>query len=900
MTENKTANNNTTVVEPNLSVEKIALNKVAYVGDVIAFDIVVRNTGDCDLGDVCVTEIFDADELEYVGHSDNATWLKSGNVFLYQEVLGVGGESTFTVWFKTLTNGTLVNNVTAKSNVTDETPGNNTTVVYRPDLSVVKIALNKVAYVGDVIAFDIVVRNTGDCDLGDVCVTEIFDADELEYVGHSDNATWLKSGNVFLYQEVLGVGGESTFTVWFKTLTNGTLVNNVTAKSNVTDETPGNNTTVVYRPDLSVVKIALNKVVYVGEQTAFTIVVTNTGDCDLGDVSVVEKSYDGLVFDSYVNGTGNWIRVGDVFVLDGVLVKGASASFDVVFNTTVRGNFTNVVVARSNVTENKTANNNTTVVEPDLSVVKIALNKVVYVGEQTAFTIVVTNTGDCDLGDVSVVEKSYDGLVFDSYVNGTGNWIRVGDVFVLDGVLVKGASASFDVVFNTTVSGNFTNVVVAKSNVTENKTSNDTTEVIPLCDVEIIKLVDAYVHQLGDDIAWTIIVKNNGPDDALNVYVSDILPNTLRFLDAYATKGSYADGIWSVGTLKPGEMQNLTLMTKATKSNISITNTAVVNTTTPETNTTNNVGENTTQIEPYVHLVIVKTASNSTPLSGEVVTWTITVTNNGPDVAENVVITDDIPDGLVLIDSETSWVFDSIAAGESVSVSVKTLVINTGSIVNVATVTTTSNNTGENKTNETIDVPAVIVEINKENSTVPIYESVDNTTDVLNRNDEPDDNVSVSYEEPEIISVFEPIEPVNNAVHYTRNDEPVVSKTNTTEPVNIPEQDNITEITNDTNITVPEIEIPPEVEDSNTTNQTTPDVVDDEIPSAHEEEEDTPKVIDKKPTTPDANKTPNKVEKQTPQHKHVDVSDKQTANPIAVLLLALISIVALQIKRKTK
>ena len=74
VTENKTANNNTTVLQPDMKVEKIALNKSAYVGDVIAFDIVVRNTGDCDLGDVTVSEIYNSDELSFIGYSDDALW----------------------------------------------------------------------------------------------------------------------------------------------------------------------------------------------------------------------------------------------------------------------------------------------------------------------------------------------------------------------------------------------------------------------------------------------------------------------------------------------------------------------------------------------------------------------------------------------------------------------------------------------------------------------------------------------------------------------------------------------------------------------------------------------------------------------------------------------------------
>ena len=94
----------------------------------------------------------------------------------------------------------------------------------------------------------------------------------------------------------------------------------------------------------------------------------------------------------------------------------------VIFNTTVAGNFTNVVVAKSNVTKETSANNNTTVLGPDMTVVKEALNKTVYLGEQTEFLITVNNTGDCSLGNVTVVEKVPAGLTFDDYANVTGSW----------------------------------------------------------------------------------------------------------------------------------------------------------------------------------------------------------------------------------------------------------------------------------------------------------------------------------------------------------------------------------------------------------------------------------------------------------------------------------------------
>ena len=127
-------------------------------------------------------------------------------------------------------------------------------------------------------------------------------------------------------------------------------------------------------------------------------------------------------------------------------------------------------------TGNKTANNTTVVYSPSLSVIKFANDPVIYLGNQTSFTIVVKNTGDCDLNNVYVIENIPEGLVYSSF---TGDkWIKNGNKFVYTGSLAVGKSANFTVVFNSTRSGNFTNVVVAGSDLTGNKTANNTTEVI--------------------------------------------------------------------------------------------------------------------------------------------------------------------------------------------------------------------------------------------------------------------------------------------------------------------------------------------------------------------------------------------------------------------------------------
>ena len=318
----------------------------------------------------------------------------------------------------------------------------------------------------------IVVSNTGDCDLDNVTVVEKYNSTELEYVSHTNNAIWIKSGDVFKYSGVLVPGENATFTIVFKTLTNGTLNNTVVVSSNGTENKTTNNTTTVYKPDMAVEKIALNKTVYVGEQTVFTIVVRNTGDCDLGDVFVNEIIPEGLKFNSFAG--ENWSRNGNIFTYNGILKAGDSSSFNIIFDTVKNGNFTNVVIAGSDLTDNKTTNNITVVYCPDMSIQKLSNNKTVKVGEQVSFVIIVKNTGDCDLTGIYVIDNDYDeGLVYDHFSDESESWSYAGNgKWTYNKVLKVGQQASFTVIFNTTSVGFKVNNAIAGNNITNNKVNS--------------------------------------------------------------------------------------------------------------------------------------------------------------------------------------------------------------------------------------------------------------------------------------------------------------------------------------------------------------------------------------------------------------------------------------------
>ena len=403
---NGTANNTTTVYAPSLEVVKIVNDSVIYLGNQTSFTVVVRNTGDCSLDGVWVVENI-PEGLVYAGFTGD-NWVKNGNKFIFTGFLAVGKSANFTIFFNTTKSGNFTNIVVAGANHTSNKTANNTTVVYAPNLSVIKLVNTPNVYLGNQTIFTIIVKNTGDCSLDGVWVAENI-PDGLVYAGFAGD-NWVKVGDKFVYNFTLAAGQSVNFTIVFNTTKSGNFTNIVVAGANHTSNKTANNTTVVYAPSLEVVKIVNDSVIYLGNQTSFTVVVRNTGDCSLENVYVIENVPDGLVYAGFTG--DNWVKNGNKFIFTGSLAAGKSANFTIFFNTTKSGNFTNIVVAGANHTSNKTANNTTVVYAPNLSVVKIVNTPNVYLGNQTIFTIIVKNTGDCDLNGVWVVENVPDGLVY--------------------------------------------------------------------------------------------------------------------------------------------------------------------------------------------------------------------------------------------------------------------------------------------------------------------------------------------------------------------------------------------------------------------------------------------------------------------------------------------------------
>ena len=64
---------------------------------------------------------------------------------------------------------------------------------------------------------------------------------------------------------------------------------------------------------------------------------------------------------------------------------------------------------------------------------------------------------------------------------------------------------------------------------------------------------------------------------------------------------------------------------------------------------TGNNSDSATETPQQADLAVTKTVSDATPNVGDTITFTVTLTNQGPDTATNVQVTDVLPPGLTLV-----------------------------------------------------------------------------------------------------------------------------------------------------------------------------------------------------------------------------------------------------------
>ena len=109
----------------------------------------------------------------------------------------------------------------------------------------------------------------------------------------------------------------------------------------------------------------------------------------------------------------------------------------------------------------------------------------------------------------------------------------------------------------------------------------------------------------GEQLTYTITVKNFGPDTAANVIVNDTLSSGTTFVSAQANKGNFTTPLpnqtgvvtWNLGDMQAGDAEGAQLVVKViVKGKTTITNTATASTDSDDPNPANNTASITVSV----------------------------------------------------------------------------------------------------------------------------------------------------------------------------------------------------------------------------------------------------------------------------------------------------------------
>lgn len=214
-----------------------------------------------------------------------------------------------------------------------------------------------------------------------------------------------------------------------------------------------------------------------------------------------------------------------------------------------------------------------------------------------------------------------------------------------------------------------TNPALLKAVELDPVSTTETTTIIAAPKLAITKSVNLPFANPGDTATYTVTITNTGNDAAVNLTLTDTLPQGFIFLDGGGSSKTFV-----LGTLAKGASTTVTYQVQISSSQIAgfYVNTAVAK--------SDNHGpvSATAQLEVRVPIVqaavenpalsLSKSVSKSIVNPNETITYTINVANNGNASATNVRLTDTLPDGFSFTDTHSAkriWMVGTLLAGEA-------------------------------------------------------------------------------------------------------------------------------------------------------------------------------------------------------------------------------------------
>ena len=293
-----------------------------------------------------------------------------------------------------------------------------------------------------------------------------------------------------------------------------------------------------------------------------------------------------------------------------------------------------------------------TVAAPELTLVKSHTGSLIG-GLPTPFTLVVSNTGTAPTnGSTVTVTDPFPPASFSSIANAGGaGWTCSNAGLALtctrSDVLANGESYP-PILVEATVANpppaTVSNTATVSGGGSPESTGSDGGGASGLADLSLTKTAEPQIVANGATVTYTLNVQNAGPSTAEGVTVSDPLaPASYGDVEVLSSQGSCDPAVsCSLGSVEANSTVTITITATVLARDTTLTNTASVSSPTPDPHSANNNASASVVVPGTADLAIEKTGL-ANPAEGGPDSYTITVSNNGPNNAEGVVVNDTLP-----------------------------------------------------------------------------------------------------------------------------------------------------------------------------------------------------------------------------------------------------------------
>jgi uncharacterized repeat protein (TIGR01451 family) len=670
---------------PNLSVTNVGTPVPVQAGSDITYTQVVTNTGTTAATGGSFSEaITPAANMTFVSVAQPAGWTCTGfpTTPCSNPSVGAGISGTFTVIYLVkagTASGTAIAN-TATVTATNQSYGPSSAVANDVVATAAQanVVLSTAGAPGTVLAgnditYTQTVTNNGPAAATTANFTEATPANTT-YQSVIAPAGWTcttpavgATGNVICTDPTFAVGDAADIVVVVNvapTVTAATITatSMLSASNSVNTSTTTTVTNVSDVCDLIVTNSGTPSPVAAGANITYTQTVYNSGPSNCSTATLTEPTPANTTFVSVAavtTGGGTWTcpNTGPVSCTNPSVPPGSTGTITAVYKVaagTAAGTIiTDTVTGASATHDSNTADNSATVTiavasgtQADLSVTNSGSPNPVTAGNNITYTQSVTNSGPATANAPVFTEALPTGTTAVSLTGPAGWTCVLGTLTCTDTAMMAAnttANFTFVVTVGTTAAaGTITQTDSVSSTTADpnggNNSATVSIQVANSADLAVTNTASPVPVQAGNNITYTQVVTNNGPSAATSVTLKDALPANTAAVSLGGPTGwtcTLATLICTDPSLAPGAPATIAFVVKVnagTASGTAINETATVSSSVTDPNLNNNsaTAADVVASATQAYLITTNTPSANSVAAGSNVTYTQSVTNNGP------------------------------------------------------------------------------------------------------------------------------------------------------------------------------------------------------------------------------------------------------------------------------